>query len=197
MKETGVVFNTEEVQAIQDGRKTVFRRPVNLKLPNHSEFHHFDPVGQVVFSDGHYTACSSGQIGDRIYVRETFTPFVKEHIIDDLCAYKARMGADSEEYRQAYIKAGYPYQWKPSIHMPKKYARIWLEITDIRVERVQDITREEIRKEGIILPPSPRFDRTKELSELHAEFKFLWNSRYKNWNKNPWVWVTEFKVVSQ
>jgi hypothetical protein len=119
-------------------------------------------------------------------------------------------------------KADFPYVWdhdgeevrlnegdfkfKPSIHMPKWAARIWLEITDIRVERVQDITDSASIKEGIqwddACPENVSsgwcpcaFDTPKE------SFQYLWNSinesRGVGWDVNPWVWVIEFKVVDK
>ena len=70
------------------------------------------------------------------------------------------------------------FKWRPSIHMPKEAARIFLEVTDLRVERVQDITEEDALKEGF----SSRLD-----------FRATWNSIYNNWNENPYVWVIEFE----
>jgi hypothetical protein len=79
--------------------------------------------------------------------------------------------------------------------MPKKYARIWLEITDIRVERVNNISDEEAKKEGIIVKDPENYNAFMT-PYRHLFFK-LWDSIYNNWSSNPWVWVIEFKVVDK
>lgn len=187
MKERGIIFNTEMVRAILDGRKTVTRRPIKKESwTPYAEFHHFDPIGQAVFSDGKYYRNPFGQVGDRLYVRETWQ------------SCKANEGYPLPESR--LIKKSYvnyradgcqwhnesnSVPWKPSIHMPKKYARIWLEITDIRVERVQDITEDQAEGEGFC----SRLSMNESAVDM---FETVWESIYKNWDQNPWVWAIEF-----
>jgi len=213
MKERPIIFNSEMVRAILDGRKTHTRRVVKPQpqYPGAAEYcfekHPYAPsaVKGTPLEDkcnpkdekntwleydsfenctGVLGDCPHGQPGDRLWVKETWT-FLG---IDDAD------GLESE--RQIGYKAnsvdGYsnvidPPKWKPSIHMPRWASRINLEITDVRVERVQDINIKQARKEGC------------HLNSPVLEFQKLWNSinekRGFGWNKNPWVWVIEFKVI--
>ena len=161
MKETGIIFNTEMVRAIDNGSKIMTRRPVNIS------FQDFDIVSKLtnkgfLFSfaretQGDFLKCPYGKIGDRIYVRETF--FETPH---GYAIYKA----------ESHVS--WKFKWKPSIHMPKEYARIWLEITDIRVERIQDISERDCQAEGI----SDGVDYTKGIT-YKILFKKLWDSIYQ------------------
>ncbi len=189
MKELPILYNTEMVKAILDGRKTQTRRPIK---PCHKEacgFNvNFDHTGTKVMSitdfDEHEssydndTRCPFGQIGDRLYVRETALYWRTKNGIDSVAAFKA----DGYE-----LELG--EQWIPSIHMPKKYARIWLEITDIRVERVQDITDIGAMDEGYSQELIPNYP--------VLWFASLWNDLYKNWSDNPFCWVVEFKRITK
>jgi hypothetical protein len=89
-------------------------------------------------------------------------------------------------------------KWKPSIHMPRWASRILLEITDVRVERLQDISRADIRAEGLQCPPDLASD---DVSPNYrdwypAAWRELWESTGGDWDANPWVWVVEFKRVT-
>jgi len=192
MKEHPIIFNTPMVQAILDGRKTQTRRVVKPQpKPHQSGGWVWEKVGGVI-------ATASGKIykskmlirnpygkpSDRLWVRETFT------IIDD-----REFGGDLyPEYKADNPNAKYPGEWpedeakgnpeapkwKPSIHMPKKYARIWLEITGVRVERLKGLTPEDGIAEGV---------------EHWSIFPSLWdsiNGKKHPWKSNPWVWVVEF-----
>ncbi|MCG6364204.1 hypothetical protein, partial [Vibrio fluvialis] len=97
-------------------------------------------------------------------------------------------------------------KWKPSIHMPRTASRLTLKVTDVRIERVQDITEEQCWKEGIehidgqfdihqLSEMAKTFDGTFE--DAKALFACLWDSIYQNWNQNPYVWVIEFEVIHQ
>jgi hypothetical protein len=140
-------------------------------------------------------SCPYGKVGDKLWVRETFVP---DYFDDHKPAYKA----DWNEIAAEYINEP---KWKPSIHMPKSAARIWLEIISIKVERLQDITNTDSESEGI---------KTKKIngSEVYDDyncpdsfpfifpaqsFKSLWSkiNGIESWNANPWVWVIEFKRV--
>lgn len=105
-------------------------------------------------------------------------------------------------YRAEYEDNEYPSAdtWHPSIHMKKDIARIWLKVTDVRVERLQDITEVGIRKEGIEVDPKECAGKFDFISELFLLFQRLWDSTVKKsdldcygWNANPWVWVIEFE----
>ena len=197
MRERPILFNTEMVQAILDGRKIQTRRVVKLPDGNYPEAWF---VGDVIDGIAQFTndqtgrevdiLCPYGQTGDRLYVRETWRP--KGHNFPTGFPY---------EYKATAEQDGVPVDepWKSSMFMPKKAARIWLEITDIRVERVQDITEEDAFNEGVL---------TSTLNHPHYVYTFwegfqhLWdsinakrdNGKY-SWEQNPWVWVVEFKMV--
>ena len=90
--------------------------------------------------------------------------------------------------------------WKPSIHMPKEAARIWLKVTDVRVERLQDITGLSVQKEGIEVDPNECASKFDFISELFLLFQRLWdptikksNLNHYGWDANPYVWVIEFE----
>lgn len=171
-----ILFNTEMVQAILDGRKTVTRRA--LKPP--FEVH---PNGFITKPRGNERLCPYEppyQPGDILYVRETWCK-----------------NADSKEYyyaanRKAGACAPYGLKWHPSIHMPKEAARIWLKVTDVRVERLQDITEEQAKAEGACC--GFPFD------DYTDGFKCVWDTTIKQedislygWKASPWVWVIEFE----
>ncbi|EML4684956.1 hypothetical protein R0C75_002121, partial [Citrobacter amalonaticus] len=126
--------------------------------------------------------CPYGDVGDRIWVRETFSP-VPDHEEPAGCS-ALLYAADGNG----------PYgKWVPSIHMPRWASRLTLEITGVRVERLRDLSEDDAKSEGIT-PPScgvlPGW-------EYRINFRDLWMSIYgaDNWEANPWVWVIEFKVV--
>ena len=129
-------------------------------------------------------ACPYGQPGDRIYVRETFS----QHPEWGQLAFRA----DGEEFEDADGWLWEP-KWMPSIHMPKALARIWLEITGVRLERIQEITPDDCIAEGA-WPVEQR-----ELGRGHeavSAFRELWESTGCDWDANPWVWAIDFKVLS-
>ena len=194
-----ILFNTEMVRAILDGRKSCTRRVIK---PQPDEKHTY-PLGFVTDStEKKEVGCFGfgideygGSIqyvkppyryapGDILYVRETWC--------DD-----RQFTHDSTPGRYFYkASESENFKWKPSIHMPKEAARIWLKVTDVRVERLQDITSEQIYKEGV------------EVEEPHVlngeekryAFSSLWNSTVKKsdidrygWDASPWVWVIEFE----
>lgn len=166
-----------------------------------------------------YIPCPYGKPGDRLWVRETWLKLVEEHIMDAPIGmapyiYRANCDADSEDARKDYIRAGYPYQWKPSIHMPEAVARIWLEVTDIMVERLQDISKEDAIAEGVdtyfnsIVKQDCYRDylfkgedwATPEGQYYYPTWSFrsLWESinGAESWDLNPWLWVVKFKVLT-
>ena len=178
-----ILFNGEMVRAILEGRKTQTRRVVKPQ-PECSVFDepqlHWVCGKNGVWADGHGNQQKAplGQPGDRLYVRETwalFGPF------NNGPGYRYR--ADGEPL---CMSRG----WRPSIHMPKEAARIFLEITAVRVERLQDISEEDAKAEGCEL-----VGWTEEMP-MPAGFAGLWNSlngkRGHSWESNPWVWVYEF-----
>ncbi|EOI1119918.1 morphogenetic protein [Klebsiella oxytoca] len=226
MTERGMIFNGEMVRAILDGRKTQTRRPV--KFPVHDKNLGCELAGNELageLSAGNYLNSAFGKPGDRIWVRETFqgplfdydlmdsyckdpTPFEKP----EFCVYKAD-GVPAPEFYDADDELH--CCWRPSIHMPRWASRILLEITDVRVERLNAISPEDAESEGLErtnftgfgdepgLPSYPEPDvyfdpLKKQWKEYPPEaFAGLWESIYGegSWQANPWVWVIEFKRV--
>jgi hypothetical protein len=137
--------------------------------------------------------CPYGVVGDRLYVRETWKP-TKSYVS---CLSYIRYLADDSRRAVGHSLGGSGIdKWRPSIHMPKWASRIWLEITDIRVERVQDITYSNMKAEGCI-PDNVCGGYVDKLRERY--WKPLWDSinakKGYGWQINPWVWVISFKVL--
>ena len=200
-----ILFNTEMVRAILDGRKTCTRRLVNprqfmgmlldgCKNATPDEFLKnkrmmFKPYCDMTDAELIMTAYKEPyQPGDILYVRETFYEDV------DCILYKA----DNEKLTGYRNMRGEDIvvKWRPSIQMPKEAARIWLKVTDVRVERLQEITIDGIRNEGISSMAVHAGDKEIALKE----WENLWNSTIKKsdldrygWDANPYVFVIEFE----
>lgn len=213
MRERPILFNMEMVKAILDGRKTCTRRVVKGYIPKNAEFGYtaFTPKG-AISCRGTFEISYPGygekfiklpyRRGDILYVRE---PWQKaglvdefDHIIDGTEKYYYAAGPKAPCFdfwvdpETGEHKDKMP--WKPSIHMPKEAARIWLKVTDVRVERLQDITEIGAINEGCI----DDIEYAKGKSARN-HFIGLWNSTIKKsdvdiygWSANPWVWVIEF-----
>lgn len=197
-----MLFNTEMVNALLEGRKTQTRRPIKfpVRYSHESGFSFMDKKEK-------WWACGAGfkysdtvknfvcpkapwQIGDLIYVRETHH---RSHT--GVVTYRADSGIDpfSEDCGEDCSMFG--EKWIPSIHMPRSASRITLKVTGVRVEQVQAITKEDATAEGFFDEPAAEGMDWK-LGAKH-NFKFTWSRTYKNWNENPWVWVIEFEVIKQ
>ncbi len=189
-----ILFNTEMVNAILDGRKITTRRII--KVNNSLEFMGFKE-GKALLGKGcciHETIKAPYMLGDILYVRETWGisnplgDFARNNRTAEY-VYKAGY-SKGERIPMAREQEKNLGVWKPSIHMPKVAARIFLKVTSARVERLQDITEEGIRAEGITEEWPP-----------HAMDKFqeLWDSTTKEykWRLNPWVWVIEFERIEK
>jgi hypothetical protein len=208
MKEHPILFSIPMVQAIKDERKTMTRRTKGLiNVPEQVvTIDRYNRVGQFTMWDKQKRIvkqigeCPYGKPGDILWVRETW--------IDTFIPHTTPVGG-------LYYKADHPEEkslrWKPSIHMPKGIARIWLKITSIKVERLNDITEEDAIKEGVLLHKNGNkyFNYTPRYEEItqfvydcytaKASFKTIWNSINKfpfNYRENPWVWVIEFEILS-
>lgn len=231
-----ILFNTEMVRAIMDGRKSCTRR---LVKPQPDEKHTFQlgfvtdstekkEVGCFGFGIDEYSGSIQYvkppyQPGDILYVREAWERFecwncegdergncpkeLKKSVLYKTCGcYMYR--ATDEISRDA--------KWKPSIHMPKEAARIWLKVTNVRVERLQEITEVQTEEEGFLFTPpclhqtgenycdidGPCGNKIKYCDMSAGELfgKVLWDSTIKKsdidiygWDANPWVWVIEFE----
>lgn len=204
VKERPILFSGEMVRAILDGRKTQTRRAVKGRKIPCDKGHDPDLPDQrfmSVVQGGrwgfgafgaterealekciHYGGCPYGKPRDRLWVRETW---MNSGRMDPRVFYRA----DPESGR-----LGERYQWKPSIHMKRVDSRITLEVTGVRVERVQEISPEDAIAEGAMHPEASP-------AGLSARRVFgeLWNSinakRGFGWDVNPWVWVVEFKRI--
>lgn len=217
IKERPILFSAPMVRAILEGQKTVTRRRVKgqyLEGPwsvrpatnPRTEGHSHDwwlPTGSQPYTA--LNPCPYGKPGDRLWVRESFWGCDLPGYGDQPCVvYDDEW--QGKEYKPAEAR---PWARKfgriPSIHMPREASRILLEITDVRVERLQDITWEQALDEGI---GDHRFecDRPVEPDGYPAcscgsvgyvdAFAALWNSTGGDWDANPWVWVVEFKRVT-
>ena len=187
MKERPILFSAPMVRAILAGTKTQTRRV--LKGANHVSAGGA-PL-KFTGSDIREVQCPYGWIGDRLWVRESFCPIYPQDP-----HYNG--GRPIEYDYQATYKhgdrlgdlIGVKKKWKPSIHMPRAASRITLEVTGVRMERLQDISDEDCLAEGIyptrtgLYPGSPR-----------AAYQQLWDeiNGPSSWDANPWVWRVEFK----
>lgn len=229
MKERPILFSAPMVRAILDGRKTQTRRVVQSQARNMQragmEVIKWRAPGDPWYRDhvwsmrgptgvwGDYTherflsMCPYGQPGDRLWVRETWGL----HLYGDFTCWNrdsiASRDADNVlgSWQVAYkADAQSPYDhWRPSIHMPRWASRIALEVTGVRVERLQRISEVDARAEGLVY--SDRADdrgwhvageRGRHNAPSHA-FRALWESINgpASWAANPWVWVVEFRMV--
>lgn len=210
MKERGMIFNGEMVRAILDGRKTQTRRPIKWKQTRFTEIGEREDGSKWPWSEDAEHACDFwhpcpfGAVGDRIWVRETFAALesgsyeqVKPqegHCQDLRYAATDRLAKSDADIRG--------YKWVPSIHMPRWASRILLEITDVRVERLNSIHDVDAMREGIqnlTTCSHADFGIPGVVNAQHPvrAFQLLWESIYgaDSWRANPWVWVIEFKRV--
>lgn len=151
-----------------------------------------------------FMKCPYGQPGDRLWVRETWAPADKILFGSDLdeceaVAYKAD-GSILDPNGQHFNAFGIDFskiRWKPSIHMRRDYSRILLEITDIRVERLQEISEQDAIAEGIEISPVWKGPGDVYPSDPVKDFCTLWESIHgpESWDANPWVWVVSFKKI--
>lgn len=196
MKYIPILFSTPMVQAILDGRKTQTRRVVKPQPSHNVQWNGFGVScftperhieGRGKFPDGSgikFFKCPYGQVGDILWVRETFKEAPEE------CTWK------KYSYKADYIShLAELGKWKPSLFMPKEACRIFLKITDVRVERLQDISEEDAISEGITYPAG--FSVEEDFPSLI--FSELWESinGLESWDANPWVWVIEFERIER
>jgi hypothetical protein len=199
IKERPILFNGEMVRAVLDGRKTQTRRVINpqpdgdfdgptiyapTKISRDGEEHPGPEVMGIYCPHGEWgVRCPYGKPGDRLWVRETFWTDGDEII------YRADPGAEKDLDPETTGLA-----WKPSIFMPREACRILLEVAEVRVDQVQDISEEDAWAEGV----SGR-GTTRSADEGRTLFCQLWDkinfSRGFGWMENPWVWVVDFKVI--
>ena len=175
-KDQPIIFSVDMVKAILDGRKTMTRRVIKPQ-PVTSDGMIAKSVPIWLYPSEFVQYCPYGQVGDRLWVRETYYPCIDaEQEIRGDCVYKAS--------EHAHLVA--EGEWKPSIFMPRWASRITLEITAVRVERLQEIKQTDVDREGI-----------SSINIINAipKFRELWdsiNGKKYPWSSNPWVWVIKF-----
>lgn len=207
MKERPIIFNADMVRAVLDGRKTQTRRIIKLDHERGMENPVVRGKGGAVSYVGcrlASTLCPFGEVGDRLWVRETFRVHSRATDVATL-VYKAseQQSWTQQTHRvpiEKCIKQAVIDKWTPSIHMPRWASRITLEITGVRVERLQDISRVDAIAEGG--PQShPSIDAVSQDYGFpdfsRSWFGQTWWSIYgeESWQANPWVWVIEFQHV--
>lgn len=207
MKERGMIFNAEMVRAILDGRKTQTRRmltPRQLEMIGYAaqagECYPLESGQQHANSQAYYREwCPFGAVGDRIWVRETWAEAGGN--APELQLYRANY-PDHVPSHYEHLKPAEEIRWRPSIHMPRWASRITLEITDVRVERLNAISESDAQAEGVTQLRGGFWKHyqpgwTQHQLSARGSFVTLWKSLYgdESWHSNPWVWVIEFKRV--
>lgn len=205
MKERGMIFNGEMVRAILEGRKTQTRRVLGTYQDAVKFCPEWDVNGKQIFivlGEKDHTGmnpvitaipCPFGQPGDRIWVRETFCVHSRATDVATLVYRASVRNSWTEQTHRVPVavcnKPATQEKWTPSIHMPRWASRITLEITDVRVERLNSITESDAEADGVT---------DTGFGDLLVDgFRYLWKSIYgdDSWQANPWVWVIEFKRV--
>ncbi|CAI3661924.1 MULTISPECIES: hypothetical protein [Clostridium] len=220
-----ILFNTEMVKAILEGRKTTTRRII--KVDNKLDFIGCSSTGgdfdTATFGKGSFNKLLDAEIKERIkapympndilYVRETWqisNPMGDFARNDRTAEYVYKAGyAKGKRIPISIDKEKNLGVWKPSIHMPKEAARIFLKVTDVRIERLQSITHKDVIYEGTPYDEEMfKFNiclgQDKAEFFLKSNFKDLWDSTVNKkeidkygWNANPWVWVIEFERIDK
>lgn len=199
-KKRPILFNTAMVQAILNGKKTQTRRVIKMDAGRRDQIERWTYgfqkhrwgiwhglKGDVI---EYAKACPYGAPQDLLWVRETFCPdpIKEEH-----------------QYKAGPFKTNLPPAdqiWKPSIYMPKDMARIWLIVGEVAVERIQDISDQDIVAEGVGLDPEAKCYPSEHWPTIwdknRLKFALLWDEinarRGYSWAENPWVWVVRFGV---
>lgn len=201
MKTRPILFNGAMVLAILAGVKTQTRRAVNPQ-PEHPQFGNrkmlaVDDEGAELYLHGgpllaRAIRCPYGLPGDRLWIREAWQSHIGPMGESIIYAYRA---TDDDRLGP----------WRPSIHMPREASRITLEITDVRVERLQDISEDDARAEGFsvdrisdYLDVVERMDQT-ESRPATCLYRDLWDEINGDgaWDANPWVWAVSFKRITE
>jgi hypothetical protein len=196
-----IIFSTPMVQAILEGSKTQTRMVIkNKDITNNfdidvdgSVYAYINPATGDSYPP---TAIAKYQVGDILWVRETWSKDENGEY-----AYRTNYGTTEDDSFPPSM-----FRWRPSIHMPSEAARIFLKVTNVRVERLQDISEEDARAEGCITfhdkTGDGKFEDVLEF-DLTARDAFceLWQrlnlKRGYGWETNPWVWVYEFEKISK
>lgn len=235
MKDRPIIFNSEMVRAVLEGRKTQTRRIMKVQPESNqlgllriTASTNRTDTGKYHWAESNATgnhvrsklfACPYGAVGDRLWVRETWSEDFANYYPNDRVWY----AADDDRRLDIEVVKGVrgifspesnvhvPFRWHPSIYMPRWASCITLEITGVRVERLQDISESDAVAEGIeplpLEPDMPQFyheyfpigikNGLRCNMSAAGSFSGLWEAIYgkESWQANPWVWVIEFKRV--
>jgi len=232
VKERPILFNGAMVRAILEGQKTVTRRVMKpqpgvdqhgfmrwqhkgvLIAEQNAAWAPFEKGFPAAISDGLLWLCPYGKPGDRLWVRETWSPDPEDDGTWGYTQWAGCKGSPLTDIPKRFQKpehcihraswGGADLVWRPSIHMPRWACRILLEVIAVRVERLQDISEKQAEAEGVNGEPC---DHARQACSdiccwgdtAKGAFGFLWESLngQGSWNANPWVWVVEFKRIEQ
>lgn len=222
-----ILFNTEMVKAILDGRKTMTRRIIKTSVKNDFQGFVFDStdnskVGKCMFGKG----CSCEyikplyQAGDILWVRETFYQYGEWFDIPqtdeygDIIEKRSFIPQNANEHPIYFAdtlpsgikvlkgyKSGRGYYKRPSLFMPREAARIFLKVTNIKAERLQDITEDGAKEEGFQVGDKPFGGNSSQTLTAKQSFMWTWKMLYDKgdypWVLNPWIWVISFEKVTR
>lgn len=187
MKERPILFSAPMVRAILAGTKTQTRRVAKV-------FAGRDDLNGILRRFPNQMGCPYGQPGDRLWVRETFMHEPADYCWEASVSIPCRPA--STVYRADFPDSVPGEGWKPSIHMPRNLSRITLEVTGVRVERLNDISEADARAEGV----RSNRDTLAEtgFATCRDAFRDIWESinGTGSWQANPWVWCIEFRRVT-
>lgn len=199
MSEKPIIMSAPMVRAILEGRKTQTRRVLKdppWATPETLEVVDGEPWAVDPMQGGDRPVRWPYTVGDTLWVRETWAD------LNGSIIFRADAYYPEGEVVVDHPK-GNPPRWRPSIHMPRWAARLFLRVTAVRVERLQEISEDGAKAEGVTRDGLPerlrdRFDRMKPWPALYRPmFRLLWDSlnehRGYGWDVNPWVWVIEFE----
>ncbi len=224
-KEIPILCSTPIVESLIENRKTMTRRTSGLKevnvnpdrwTLNPKKWKNIDGQMAAMFTD--YTAdetimakCPYGDVGALLWVRESFTPGHKgildtpgmEYVtFKDGCQIYTMGGGYAKRDGKPTVASQAHIKWRPSIHMPKWASRIWLQVTNVTLERLHDISKEDAVREGILFSNEEdayyHYTDKKYWCDPVLSFSTLWESinGKTSFDANPWVWVVEFKILS-
>ncbi|WP_192870516.1 hypothetical protein [Klebsiella quasipneumoniae] len=218
--ERGMIFNGEMVRALLDGRKTQTRRIVKGTDSAVKFCKEWNINGEEVFvvlGEKDHTgmnpvlgaiSCPFGAVGNRIWVREAFRVHSRATDVATLVYKASERNSWTEQTHRVPVavcnKPATPEKWTPSLHMPRWASRILLEITDVRVERLNAINEHDAQAEGVAKLRGGFWKHyqpgwTQHQLSARGSFVTLWKSIYgdESWNSNPWVWVIKFKRIEE
>lgn len=196
MKEKPILFSTPMVQAILSGHKTQTRRIVKQN--------EIDKIANCILSNHHISLICKYKIGDTLWVRETWQQECVPVSDDFGVGFKATGNylykANGSMLPPKSSSLSFS-KWKPSIFMPREACRLFLEVTNIKVEKLQDISEQDAIKEGCIRNNKPHngwcfMDGIYSTDTPEYAYECLWKhiNGEQSWNYNPYVWVIDFKV---